>query len=216
MASLIDFNEVTDHQDWERFAMAFVQLQGLEIVERCAVGPDGGRDFIAVSRNSFGGAYRWLVSCKHRRSGTVGVGDDEAKANKLREFRCNGFMFVYSRPISQGLLDSFERVRQTERVDLHVLTDREIENFLVANSQAYLLIRQYFPRSWERLSGVVTVEECDCGNYSEDIYLIPFNDLQTRQVEHMLCCGACGSYKIQGLDEAGVNYGPAIQVRFES
>lgn len=215
MASLIDFNEVTDHQDWERFAMAFVQLQGLDIAERCAVGPDGGRDFIAVSHNSFGGAYRWLVSCKHRRSGTVGVDDDEAKANKLREFRCNGFMFVYSRPISQGLLDSFERVRQTERVDLHVFTDREIENFLVANSVAYILIRQYFPKSWERLSGVVAVEECDCGSSSEDIYLIPFNDRKTRQVEHMLCCCACGSYKIQALEEAGIDYGPGIQIHSE-
>ena len=195
--------------------MAFVQLLGLEIVERCAVGPDGGRDFIASQNVNFGGKYRWLVSCKHRSSGTVGVDDDEAKDQKLREFRCNGFMFVYSRPLSSGLLQSFNRVQANTHADLNVFTDREIESILVGSPDFYLLIRQYFPQSWERLAPALQSNDCDCGHTVGNIYLLPFTDPRTRQVVHQRCCDYCGSHVIEALSRDNIAYGPTILIHAE-
>jgi Holliday junction resolvase-like predicted endonuclease len=209
---LIDFTEVTDHQDWERFAMEFLQLQGLQIVQRCAVGPDGGVDFIAAANVGFGGTYRWLVSCKLRGSGTVGIGGDAADDHKLREFGCNGFMFVYSRPLTSGLLASFHRVKANTNAGLHIFTDREIESALVGNPAFYLLIRQYFPLSWQRLAPALQINDCDCGHAMGNIYLLPYTDPQTMQVMHQRCCDYCGSSVTSGLEDANIVYGQAILI----
>ncbi|WP_139212943.1 hypothetical protein [Pseudomonas sp. NFR09] len=212
---LIDFNEVTYHQDWECFAMAFVEILGLDIEARCAVGPDGGRDFIASENVRFGGKYRWLVSCKHRGSGTIGSSDDEAKDHRLREFQCNGFMFIYNRPLTSGLLQSFERVQANTGAGLKVFTDREIESTLVGSPDFYLLIRQYFPKSWERLAPALQSNDCDCGHTAGSIYLIPFTDPRTRQVEHQLCCDYCGSHTTEAMRRENVHYGKPILIHPE-
>jgi len=209
---LIDFNEVTDHQDWERFGMQFLALQGLQVVERCGLGPDGGKDFVAAQNVDFGGTFRWLVSCKLRSSGAIGIGDDAANDQKLREFRCNGFMFFYSRPVTSGLLGSFDRVQANTNAPYHVFTDREIENVLVGNPQAYLLIRQYFPFSWERLAPDLQRNDCDCGHAVGNIYLLPYTDPQTLQVVHHRCCDYCFSDLANHLDEEGIAYGRAILI----
>lgn len=212
---LIDFNEITYHQDWERFGMALLELQGLEIAERCAVGPDGGKDFVAAESIRFGAKYRWLVSCKHRSSGSIGVAEDAASEQKLREFRCNGFMFIYSRPISSGLLDSFHRVQANTNSGLSIFTDREIESLLVSSPQYYILIRQYFPQSWQRLAPVLQNEDCDCGHTVGNVYLLPFTDPRTRQVEHQVCCDYCASHTISALERDRISYGRAILIHAE-
>ncbi len=212
MDRLIDVNEISHHQHWEHFAMAFLEQRGFQIVGHCAVGPDGGRDFIASERTPGGGDYRWLVSCKLRHTGSIGVTDDEAKANKLREWRCHGFMFVYSNSISQGLMDSIERTAESERADFRVYTDRDIENILAADPNYYILIRQYFPLSWSRLFPFIS-DECDCQDSADDLYLMPYKSPQTGQVEIIPLCSNCGTHKIESLEQERIDYGNAIVIR---
>lgn len=212
---LIDFKEILDSTDWEEFSKAFLSLMGYKIDLRPGIGSDGGKDIIASRLVGHNGLYRWLVSCKYKSSGSLGVADDEANANKLFEYKCHGFLFVYSRPITQGLLDSIERVCDRAVARHHVFTNREIEQILVSDPCFYILIRQFFPRSYERLVGDFGDSECDCGRSQGSVFLLPYTDPGSRQVTHVRCCGSCYSYVMSSLEEANIHYGEPVVIHDE-
>ncbi|EKY4114241.1 TPA: restriction endonuclease [Pseudomonas aeruginosa] len=212
---LIDFSEILDSTDWEEFSKAFLDLSGYRIDIRPGVGPDGGKDIIASQDVGNRGVHRWLVSCKYHRAGTIGVGVDEANANKLFEHKCHSFLFVYSRPPTQALIDSFERVSANANATYYIFSNREIEQVLVSHPTYYILIRQYFPRSYERLVRDLERLECECEHTVGNVYLIPYEDTKTRQVTQWCCCDYCVSYKISSLQEAGINFGTPVMIHPE-
>jgi hypothetical protein len=152
---LIDFSEIRNGHEFERFAELFLQEdRGILITAKSAIGADGGRDLIGQETNAFGGVgINWLVSCKHFAGvkASVGEHDDEARVNKLHEFNCQGFIFFYSTPHTQFLSRAVENVCNGVRARFHFLGPDEITNRLVSNPRHYPLIQQFFPNSYARL-----------------------------------------------------------------
>jgi hypothetical protein len=210
--SLIDFYEITDSHRFEQFVAAYLQLKGFTMERLPTVGADGRKDMIVSQPVGFGGKYRWLVSCKHRTSSTASIGsnDDGLDPTKMFENKCQGALFVYSRPITDSLMRHLETVRLNYNFGLGVLVNFNIESDLVADPRFYGLIYQCFPRSYQKLMQHVQNGSCACGEERGGLYLIPYANPQIGQVEHEKVCGACYSYVRDGLDAAGLNYGNAI------
>ncbi|WP_339443023.1 restriction endonuclease [Pseudomonas hunanensis] len=210
--NMIDFYEIQDPHLFELFAMSYLQLKGYTIERRPAVGADGGKDMIVSQPVAFGGAFRWLVSCKHRISGlsSIGSNDDGIDITKVMENLCQGILFVYSRPISESLLRHFETVARQYNLTYGVFTNYEIQQDLVSDPRYYSLISQCFPQSYSRLIGHVQEGSCACTYEMGGIFLIPYFDHTVGVVKHEKVCGYCYSGVQDGLEAGGFKYGEGV------
>ncbi|MDF3161689.1 hypothetical protein P3C24_12035 [Pseudomonas proteolytica] len=211
-AALIDFFEIQDPHIFELFTMAYLELKGFQIERRPAVGADGGKDMIVLEGGMFGSTTRWMVSCKHRISShaSIGSNDDGLDATKMMENHCQGALFVYSRPITEGLLRHIEAVAGRYHYRYWVLTNFEIQSDLVSDPKFYNLISQCFPQSYSRLIQHVHGGSCACTYEMGGMYLIPYFDHQVGVVKHEKACGSCYTNVEEGLQREGFNFGNGV------
>ena len=141
---IIDFTEIKDDHEFENFAKQFLERKGLKITEAPAKDPDGGRDIICEEMTMFNTpGFRWLVSCKHyaKSNKSIGVNEDEAKANKLVEHGCNGFMFVFSTPYTEGFKSSVQKVCSKTNSQFQIFNSYDLREQLISEPKFYPLIR---------------------------------------------------------------------------
>jgi len=191
----IDFSEIPSGDDFENFAMMFLENIGLNILVKPAIGGDGGRDIIAEEPNQFGqSGYRWLISCKHfaKNGRSVGIRDDEANINKLREHSCHGFMFVYSTGYTEDLRRSIERACSYASCDYCIFNSHEIAQRMLSAPHQYPLIQQYMPATHQRLVGAIKagINCCEYQDDHEGFYLFYKVNPLTNQVE-VITLGEC-------------------------
>jgi hypothetical protein len=157
---MIDFTEIPyDRDDWELFSRDFLQAIGLHIETPPDRGSDHGRDLLVTETLSGEIAnlrLRWLVSCKHfahsRRS--VNENDEQNLLERVRGFKADGFIGVYSTLASSGLNHRLEQLRANQDIkDYKIFDYREVENRLVTAGYSSLLMR-YFPESYKRIKPI--------------------------------------------------------------
>lgn len=208
---VIDFREIRDGHSFENFCMHLLRDMGLNITVKPAIGPDSGRDLVCEEQSMFGQrGLRWLVSCKHfaHSSTTVGVNHDAAKAHKLTEHGCDGFMFLFSTSYTEPFRTSVDNVCRQIRSRYIIYNNFEIENILLSSPRFYPLIKQYFPLSHDRLIYLKNKEPC-CN------YLMPYHALYAiytkSGVNHQLCYEVLGECCINDyidhLNNTGEEYG---------
>ena len=216
---VIDLKEIPNDHAFENFCMHLLDEMGLHIPVQPAVGPDGGRDIICEEPSRFGSrGYRWLVSCKHyAHSGrSVGVSDDAAHANKLVEHGCNGFMFFFSTPFSEGFRTSVDKVCNQINSQSRIFNCYEIEKILLSSPRFYPLIRQYLPNSHDRLIGLINKEECcDFCMPQDALYALYTRNENDNSVNYEVYGDCCISGIIEILNESGCEYG-ICQIRSEA
>lgn len=101
-----DFFLGMNADEWEFFALDFLNSLGYIITRYPSRGQDGGRDGLV----SFNGKT-YLVSCKHfaHSDKAVGLSDEPSILDRLAQHNAQGFIGVYSTLLSSGL---DERLRQ--------------------------------------------------------------------------------------------------------
>ena len=177
-----------------------------------AVGQDGGVDIICLQPNHHGSSgYKWLVSCKHNaHSGrSVGQGDDEANVNKLYEHGCHGFMFVYSTTVAESLRNSVEKICKNTNSSYHFFLAPDIENNLIRSPRFYPLIKQFFPKSYERLIGAINTGAncCPDGNsYPNTTYIVYFRDNKTYEIKVKIIGECCRERYVEHFRKFGIEY----------
>lgn len=154
--SRLDFSELPsatptshDPEAFERFAKDFflVTRQAI-IIKTVARGADGGADLVLEVNGE-----RLLVSCKHY-AGSVGPGDEEDVAGRLRQWGCAKFVGFYSSGPSAGLE---RRLRETAeknpdfKYEILDHCDIEREILTVHQSAGWLLAMRWFPASYAKL-----------------------------------------------------------------
>lgn len=158
---MIDFKEVADGEQWELFARDYLQAMGLFVETPPNRGPDLGRDLL-VSETLGGRLGRlrmtWLVSCKHfannKKGPAVSESDEQNLLERIKGFKTDGFIGVYSTIGSSGLIGRLEQLRTNGDIkDYRVLDHREIENRLVTAGYSTLLMR-FFPKSYGRIKPI--------------------------------------------------------------
>jgi len=172
---VIDFTEITDDHAFENFCMHLLQKMGLHIPVPPAVGADGGRDIICEEASQFSpGGYRWLVSCKHFAGSkkSVGVNADFAKPHKLVEHRCHGFMFMFSTAFTEDFRTSLQKICFEMRSGFKIFNCYEIEEKLLSSPHYFPLIRQYFPRSHDRLASLASSACCHYLSPQDALYAV--------------------------------------------
>jgi hypothetical protein len=179
---LIDFQEISDSEEWELFSRDLLVGMGFFIESAPDRGADAGKDLL-VSEQLPGriGNYRytWLVSCKHyAKSGhAVNEADEPNMLERVEVHRADGFIGFYSTLPSAGLNTRLRALRDRGSIKDYRIFDRElIESYLLRVGFSTLLIR-YFPSSYRKVKPLHEV-------YSE--YL-------------PLYCEACGQDILQRL-----------------
>lgn len=208
---LIDFTEINDDHAFEQFAQLFLKTLGFNVTRVAAVGQDGGVDLICEQKPVYGNiGYRWLVSCKHyagsRRS--IGKANDQADERTLREHRCNGFMFLYSTPVTEILRQSVERVASNAGAGFHFFTPWEIENEIIKSPIFYPLINQFFPVSHNKFIDRIMNEGSCCQSDTPDIpgYIFYSKNQQSQKVEATNVCGYCIQDYIERYEDNNYEY----------
>lgn len=209
---LLDFNEIprSGGDAFEAFAYEFLQIYGYQADTPPSFGPDGGRDCI-VRDPPFGLAQqgrRWLVSCKHTQA-RVGVGDDRADHPKLSQFRCDGFILVYSNVMTSGLQESYEALKRQYGAPYGYFGPYELEESIVPNVKYAWLIRRFMPQSFERIYAVrdAMMNDC-CLSFNADLdnrYAIIWPD-RFGSNNIAPCCDYCKSYVINYPESSGDQY----------
>lgn len=157
---MIDFTEVSyESDDWELFSRDFLQTLGLYIETPPDRGSDHGRDLLVtetLSGDLGNMRLRWLVSCKHfAKSGrSVTENDEKNLLERIRGFKADGFIGLYSTLTSSGLNHRLGQLRTNQDIKNYEIFDhREIENRLVTSGYSSLLMR-YFPNSYKEIKPI--------------------------------------------------------------
>lgn len=156
---VIDFTEIPEankgggRQDlFEQFVRDFLETIGYKIIHPPDRGPDGKKDMIieeSVKGINTISSYRWLVSCKHNAHSGRSVKDtDEPNIlERLRGFKCDGFMGVYSTIQASSLTRMLEGL--TPEIGYFIYDSSQIEKWILNNSQKERVLRSYFPISFD-------------------------------------------------------------------
>ena len=157
--ALLNFREIPQanvggglQDEFELFTRDFFETLGFQIEEGPDRGADGGRDIIINEKRS--GALgdtvvKWLVSCKHKaHSGnSVLENDEEDIPGRIEQFGCDGFIGFYSTIPSSGLSKKINALRG--RYEICIFDHEKIEKTLLDNSEMEVIIKRYFPISYE-------------------------------------------------------------------
>ena len=156
---MIDFKEIDSNGEiWELFARDFLKKRGFYIESSVDRGPDGKKDLI-VSEHLKGnlGNYKfsWLVSCKHfanrKSSNSVKEEDEPNILERVKDFKCDGFIGFYSTVPSSGLNTRLNSLKNNGDIkDYRVFDYKSIENYLITIGYTELLMR-YFPKSYRTI-----------------------------------------------------------------
>ncbi|MBD2438696.1 restriction endonuclease [Nostoc sp. FACHB-110] len=114
---MINFTEIPhDTDDWELFSRDLLQSMGMHIETPPDRGSDHGRDILVTETLSGTLAnvrLRWLVSCKHFAGSqrSVTENDEQNLLERVKGFKADGFIGVYSTLASSGLNHRLEQLR---------------------------------------------------------------------------------------------------------
>jgi len=209
---LIDLTEIPSAGGaaFEAFTYQFLLALGYQPDVPPSQGPDGGRDMVVREPGFLQAArgMRWLVSCKHTKA-LVGIHDDPADRVKLERFNCNGFILVYSAGWTSSLQMTYEDMRSRTGYEYQYYGPLQIENAILGDFLTFApLVRQFMPRSFERLIRLASNmgSRC-CGAFNEGlddryltIYQVGFD------FEATPCCENCLSDVAASLEHSGLAY----------
>ena len=156
---MIDFKEInSDGETWELFARDFLTEIGFYVESSVDRGPDGKKDLIIsehLKGNLSNYKFRWLVSCKHfanrNSSNSVKEEDEPNILERVRNFKCDGFIGFYSTVPSSGLNTRLTSLKNNGDIkDYRVFDYKSIENYLITIGYSELLMR-YFPKSYRKI-----------------------------------------------------------------
>ena len=156
---MIDFKEINSNgEEWELFARDFLKEIGFYIESSVDRGPDGKKDLI-ISENLKGNLndykFKWLVSCKHfanrKSSNSVKEEDEPNILERVKDFKCDGFIGFYSTVPSSGLNTRLTSLKNNGDIkDYRVFDYKSIENYLITIGYSELLMR-FFPKSYRKI-----------------------------------------------------------------
>lgn len=156
---MIDFAEIEKNGEiWELFARDFLTELGFYIESSIDRGPDGKKDII-VSENLKGNLgkykFKWLVSCKHfanrKSSNSVTEENEPNILERVKSFKCDGFIGFYSTVPSSGLNTRLNQLKESSDIkDYRIFDYKLIENKLITIGFSELLMR-YFPISYKKV-----------------------------------------------------------------
>lgn len=156
---MIDFKEINqDGEVWELFTRDFLTEKGFYVESSVDRGPDGKKDLIVSEQlkgNLNNYKFRWLVSCKHfanRNSANAVKEEDEPNIlERVKSFKCDGFIGFYSTIPSSGLNTRLTQLKNNGDIkDYRVFDYKLIENYLITIGYSELLMR-YFPNSYKTI-----------------------------------------------------------------
>jgi len=148
---MVDFTELPeDGVRFEQLIREILQRSGFE-VHWTGVGPDGGRDLIAIERATGGLApfeRRWLVSCKHfaNASRSVGLGDIQDIPGHCAAAGATGFLLACSTQPSSAVVSRLEETEKNTKIVCRYWDGIEIEKRLDTAS-TFPLRLLFFPKS---------------------------------------------------------------------
>lgn len=127
--------------EWEFFALDFLNSLGYHIERYPSRGPDGGRDGLV----SLDGTL-YLVSCKHfaRSDKSVGVNDEPSILDRVIQHKAQKFIGVYSTMLSTSLDERFEQLTNAGHECIYYDANR-ISTYLPKIS-SYVLQKYGFPK----------------------------------------------------------------------
>ncbi len=136
-----DFFLGMNSDEWEFFALDFLNSLGYSIERYPSRGPDGGRDGLV----SFNGKV-YLVSCKHFASSnkSVGVNDEVSITDRMIQHGASAFIGVYSTMTSTGLDERFKQLTNAGH-ECIVYDGNRISNYLPKIS-SYVLQKYGIPK----------------------------------------------------------------------
>ena len=157
--SILNFEEIPQanhangkQDEFELFARDFFAYLGYQIISEPDRGQDGGKDILIQEiRKGIGGETKllWLVSCKHfshSNSGkgtSVGVEHETNISDRVRAFKCQGFIGFYSTLVSSGLNTRLENLVE----EFKIYHRGNIEETLLRDQEGMKIARRYFPQS---------------------------------------------------------------------
>ncbi|MET0461518.1 MAG: hypothetical protein ABW007_00135 [Chitinophagaceae bacterium] len=136
---MLDYSEINTAHRWEQFAEAFFCERGARIIQRAAVGQDGGADLIIEDKvESEQGLItcRILVSCKFYLSQSIGISIEKDILDRIIAHNCNVFYGFYSINYSSKLQEKLDGLIKNSNgllLAYHLFDDFEIERFLKDN-----------------------------------------------------------------------------------
>lgn len=188
---IIDFSELEDGQTFEYFCEAFLSKFGFIIEKKVLIGPDGGCDLIVSEPSIMKGnvRYRWLVSCKNYSKSKKSVSAIDLSLNRglLDKFKCHGVLVLATTQFTNGCEDNLSGIFSDIRDNFVLKNSFDIEKELLRDLKYCYLIKQYFPKSYNKLV-TISKKSCECGN-SEQFYILTTRgfgfDAQT--YEYLVC-----------------------------
>lgn len=154
---VLDFKEIpsgnasTGLQDsFELFAREFFEIMGYEILIEPNRGADGKMDLIIrETRRGISGntKLKWLVSCKHFAISGKSVRDTDEPdiSDRIRKFKCDGFIGFYSTIPSASLSSKIVGLKKNHEI---LIYDRsKIEKKLLSSLPGRTIAARYFPKS---------------------------------------------------------------------
>lgn len=188
---MIDFKEInSDGEVWELFARDFLTELGFYIESSVDRGPDGKKDLIVsehLQGNLSNYKFNWLVSCKHfanrNSSNSVKEEDEPNILERVKSFKCDGFIGFYSTVPSSGLNTRLTQLKEAGDIrDYRVFDYKLIENHLITIGYSELLMR-YFPLSYKTVKPLHLVfheyVKLECKNCKTDLLKRIYEDTFT-------------------------------------
>lgn len=190
---MIDFKEISHSDDWELFSRDLLSEEGFFIESSPDRGPDGGKDLLISEQlkgNLGNYKFRWLVSCKHfAHSGkAVNESDEKNILERVKSFKADGFLGVYSTLPSSGLNTRLNQLRENNEIkDFMIFDKKRIESILLKIGYSEILQR-YFPKSFEQIKPInlitTTYEPIVCDACGKDLLMSLFeNDYNANFVQ---------------------------------
>lgn len=148
---MIEFRELeSDGIRFEQLIRELLIRSGFE-VHWTGVGPDGGRDLVAIERANGSLApfqRKWLVSCKHHAHSGKSVGVDDASniVDACNAVGATGYLLACSTQPTSALVKRFEEIEAKGFLVLRYWDGVEIEK-RISTPQAFALNQLFFPES---------------------------------------------------------------------
>ncbi|SFO75600.1 AAA domain-containing protein [Chitinophaga sp. YR627] len=155
---MINFKEINTSHRWEQFAEAFFKDRGAVVIQKAALGQDGGADLIIEEEVMIGNnpqRLRILVSCKFHFSSSIGISIENDILDRVVSKHCNAFYGFYSTNYTSGLqvkLDGLITNSSRQLLAYTLFDDFEIESYL-KNNLDNNLFRNYFETSYKEFIG---------------------------------------------------------------
>lgn len=153
---MIDHKEIPSGEGWELFTRDLLSALGFVVESDPNRGADRGRDMVVTEQlaGTFANyRFRWLVSCKHFADSGRAVSEDDERniLERLKSFKADGFMGVYSTLPTNNLSTRLEDLRANGDIrDFRILDGRAVERYLLRVGFSSLLMR-FYPESYRRV-----------------------------------------------------------------